>query len=79
MQWLTLQRHHATPERCRMNSHVERIGISTILTTLYKTMSYKILQKQIFLLKSNTCEFCVDTNTSSVGIMLHKIKRAIAK
>ena len=58
-----------TLERQRLHSNAECIGIYTILITLYKTMSYKILQKQVFLLKSNTCEFCVGTNAQSVGTM----------
>jgi len=41
-------------------------------------MSYKILQKQEFLLKSNACEFCVDTNARRVGmpqLTLHQVPR----
>jgi len=38
-------------------------------------MSYKILQKQEFLLKSNACEFCVDTNARRVGMPQLTLKR----
>jgi len=56
-----------TLERLLGHSNAERIGIYTIFIIPYKTMSYRIFQKQVFLLKSNTCGVCVDTNAQSVG------------